>query len=100
MRAVRHDRGIRQLEYADAEHRGRVRPFREGRERTRGYRVFAGVTGFGAAWKKTARESDRDYRSLKLDDLLLNAPIYANLFDDEDGESYSPRWSRRCRGGE
>ena len=58
------------------------------------YRIFAGATEFGAAWKKTSREG-RDYLSVKLDDPSFNAPIYANLFDDEDGESHALIWSRR-----
>ena len=29
------------------------------------YRIFAGATEFGAAWKKTARETDREYLSVK-----------------------------------
>ena len=33
-----------------------------------------------------AFERGRDYLSLKLDDPSFMAPIYANLFDDEDGE--------------
>ena len=32
------------------------------------YRIFAGTTEFGAAWKKTARDSDREYLSVKLDE--------------------------------
>jgi uncharacterized protein (DUF736 family) len=28
----------------------------------------------------------RDYLSLKLNDRSFKAPIFANLFDDEDGE--------------
>ena len=32
------------------------------------YRVFAGAIECSAAWKKTARESDREYLSVKLDD--------------------------------
>lgn len=31
------------------------------------FRIFAGQTEFGAAWKKTSREN-RDYLSVKLDD--------------------------------
>jgi uncharacterized protein (DUF736 family) len=42
------------------------------------YRIFAGVTEFGAAWKKTARDSDREYVSVKLDDPSFPAPIYAS----------------------
>ena len=55
------------------------------------YRIFAGGTEFGAAWKKTSREN-RDYLSVKLDDPSFPAPIYANLVDAEEG--YSLVWSR------
>jgi uncharacterized protein (DUF736 family) len=56
------------------------------------FRIFANGTEFGAAWKKTARETDRDYLSVKLDDPSFPAPIYANLVDAEEG--YSLVWSR------
>lgn len=56
------------------------------------FRIFAGGTEFGAAWKKTSAE-DRDYLSVKLDDPSFPQPIYANLVDAEDG--YSLVWSRR-----
>lgn len=56
------------------------------------YRIFAGGTEFGAAWKKTSRE-DREYLSVKLDDPSFPAPIYANLVDGEEG--YSLVWSRK-----
>jgi len=32
--------------------------------------------------------------SVKLDDPSFNAPIYANLFDDEDGDGFTLIWSR------
>ena len=47
----------------------------------------------GAAWAKRSNEG-RDYLGLKLDDPSFTAPIFANLFDDEDGEGYSLIWSR------
>ena len=47
----------------------------------------------GAAWSKRSGEG-RDYLSVKLDDPSFNAPIYANLFDEEGGESYTLIWSR------
>lgn len=47
----------------------------------------------GAAWPKRSNEG-RDYLSLKLDDPSFTAPIYANLFDDEEGDGYSLIWSR------
>ena len=57
------------------------------------HRVFVGRVEIGAAWSKRSNEG-RDYLSLKLDDPSFTAPIYANLFDDEDGESYALIWSR------
>src|SRR5262249_44835381 len=57
------------------------------------HRVYVGGAEIGAAWSKRSEEG-RDYLSLKLDDPSFNAPIYANLFGDEDGEGYSLIWSR------
>ena len=57
------------------------------------HRVLVGRAEIGAAWSKRSGEG-RDYLGLKLDDPSFNAPIYANLFDDEDGESHSLIWSR------
>ena len=57
------------------------------------HRVFVGRVEIGAAWSKRSNEG-RDYLGLKLDDPSFTAPIYANLFDDEDGEGYSLIWSR------
>ena len=56
------------------------------------YRIFAGTTEFGAAWKKTTRETERKYLSVKLDDPSFPAPIYANLFKGET--DYTLVWSR------
>ncbi len=59
------------------------------------YRIFAGATEFGAAWKKTARDSVREYLSVKLDDPSFPAPIYASLVRVEGDEGFSLIWSRR-----
>jgi uncharacterized protein (DUF736 family) len=59
------------------------------------YRIFAGATEFGAAWKKTARETEREYLSVKLDDPSFPAPIYASLVRIESDEGFSLIWSRR-----
>ena len=59
------------------------------------FRIFAGATEFGAAWKKTARESDREYLSVKLDDPSFPAPIYASLVKGEGDDSFTLIWSRR-----
>jgi uncharacterized protein (DUF736 family) len=71
-----------------------LRPVQKERENAPDYRIFAGGTEFGAAWKKTSREN-RDYLSVKLDDPSFPAPIYANLVDAEEG--YSLVWSRNTR---
>jgi uncharacterized protein (DUF736 family) len=64
------------------------------------HRVFVGRAEIGAAWSKRSNEG-RDYLSLKLDDPSFNAPIFANLFDDEDGEGFTLIWSRsRKKNGE
>ena len=57
------------------------------------HRIFVGRAEIGAAWSKRSNEG-RDYLSVKLDDPSFNAPIFANLFDDEDGEGYTLIWSR------
>ena len=57
------------------------------------HRVYVGRAEIGAAWSKRSNEG-RDYLSVKLDDPSFNAPIYANLFDDEEGEGFSLIWSR------
>ena len=62
------------------------------------HRIFVGRAEIGAAWTKRSIEG-RDYLGVKLDDPSFNAPIYANLFDDED-EGYSLIWSRPSRRGE
>ena len=49
------------------------------------HRVYVGRVEIGAAWAKRSNEG-RDYLGLKLDDPSFTAPIFANLFDDEDGE--------------
>lgn len=60
------------------------------------HRIFIGRTEVGAAWAKTSNEG-RAYLSAKLDDPTFSAPIFANLFDDEGGDSYSLIWSRSNR---
>ncbi|WP_348656735.1 DUF736 domain-containing protein, partial [uncultured Sphingobium sp.] len=64
-------------------------------ERGPDFRIFAGATEFGAAWRKTARETQREYLSVKLDDPSFPAPIYASLVEAEDGKSHNLIWSRR-----
>ena len=57
------------------------------------HRIYAGRAEIGAGWSKRSDEG-RDYLSLKLDDPSFNAPIYANLFNDEEGDGFTLIWSR------
>jgi uncharacterized protein (DUF736 family) len=68
-----------------------LRPNEKSDEKAPDFRIFAGATGFGAAWKRTSREN-RDYLSCKLDDPSFPVPIYASLVDAEEG--YALIWSR------
>jgi len=64
------------------------------------HRIYVGRAEIGAAWSKRSEEG-RDYLSLKLDDPSFTNPIFANLFDDEDGEGFTLIWSRsRKKNGE
>jgi uncharacterized protein (DUF736 family) len=58
------------------------------------YRIFAGQTEFGAAWRKTSG-AGREYLSVKLDDPSFPAPIYASLVKVEGDEGFTLIWSRR-----
>jgi uncharacterized protein (DUF736 family) len=71
----------------------RIIPEAAANENAPSHRVFVGRAEIGAAWTKTSNEG-RDYLSLKLDDPSFTAPIFANLFDDEDGKTYNLIWSR------
>jgi uncharacterized protein (DUF736 family) len=57
------------------------------------HRVYVGRAEAGAAWRKVTREG-RNYLSLKLDDPSFTAPIFASLFDDDDGKTYNLIWTR------
>jgi uncharacterized protein (DUF736 family) len=61
------------------------------------FRVLAGNVEFGAAWQKTAKETEGDYLSVKLDDPSLPAPIYATLIEVEGEEGLQLIWSRLNR---
>ena len=59
------------------------------------FRIFAGNVELGAAWQKTAKDTERDYLSVKLDDPSFPAPIYASLVATEGSEELALIWSRR-----
>ncbi|MBV5265910.1 DUF736 domain-containing protein [Pinisolibacter aquiterrae] len=74
--------------------KARFTPAESDSDKAPDYRIFAGQTEFGAAWKKTSRDN-RDYLSVKLDDPSFPAPIYASLVELEGTDGFSLIWSRR-----
>lgn len=56
------------------------------------YRVLAGVTEIGAAWKRQSK-ANRNYLSVRLDDPMFPAPVNARLID-EGQDALSLYWSR------
>lgn len=60
------------------------------------YRLLANSVEIGAAWQKTAKESDRPYLSISLDDPSFNGPIYPRLVEADAG-AYNLVWQRPDR---
>ena len=71
-------------------------PVESDNEKGPNFRVLAGATEFGAAWKKVARETQREYHSVKLDDPSFPAPIYASLVATDTEGEFALIWSRRA----
>jgi uncharacterized protein (DUF736 family) len=74
--------------------KAKITPAERENEKAPDYRIFAGQTEFGAAWKKTSN-AGREYLSIKLDDPSFPAPIYASLVEAEGQDAYALIWSRR-----
>ncbi|MBC9884125.1 DUF736 domain-containing protein, partial [Bradyrhizobium sp. INPA01-394B] len=55
-------------------------------------RVIVSGVEIGAAWRRTSKDNNTVYHSVKLDDPSFPAPIYANLVAVDDG--YALVWSR------
>lgn len=58
-------------------------------------RVFVGEVEVGAAWSKKTQD-DRPYLSVKLDDPSFTAPVFAQLFEGDEGQ-YDLVWNRPAR---
>jgi len=59
------------------------------------FRIFAGRSELGAAWReRTSGENPRDYLSVRLDDPGLPEPISAAMFEAADGRAAQLVWSR------
>ena len=58
------------------------------------YRVYAGGAELGAGWWETAKDDDRRYLALKLDDPSFAAPIRAAFFENAEEGTGVMKWSR------
>jgi uncharacterized protein (DUF736 family) len=68
-------------------------------ERAPAFRIFAGRSELGAAWReRSSGETPRDYLSVRLDDPSLAEPISAAMFEAADGKEAQLVWNRRKPG--
>lgn len=74
----------------------RILPEDSASENAPSHRVYVEGIEIGAAWSKCSNEG-RDYLSVKLDDPSFAAPIFANLFEDDEGKVHNLIWSRPRR---
>ncbi len=58
------------------------------------FRVFAGVTEVGAAWRKTSAEDQSSYLRVRLDDPAFREPIKAALIEKSDDGVLRLLWRR------
>lgn len=65
-------------------------------DRAPDFRVFAGRSELGAAWReRSGGDSPRDYLSVHLDDPSLPDPLSAAMFELADGTAAQLVWKRR-----
>ena len=62
------------------------------------HRIYVGRAGDPANLIQAAQPTAATTSSVKLDDPSFIAPIYANLFNDEDGDGFTLIWSRGPQG--
>ncbi len=74
--------------------KAQIKPTEKDSDKAPDFRLFAGATELGAAWKKTSN-GGREYLSVKLDDPSFPAPVYASLVEGEAPDNFSLIWSRR-----
>ena len=58
------------------------------------FRIVAGETEIGAAWRRTAKETEAAYLSVRLDDPCFAEPIRAALMDATDDGVHRLLWRR------
>ena len=63
-------------------------------DRVPDFRILAGTTEIGAAWRKTTHNSEETYLGVMLDDPCLPQPIWAVLIEAAGGGSARLVWRR------
>ena len=58
------------------------------------FRVMAGTTEVGVAWRKTSRNAERPYLRVKLDDPALAEPIWGALLETGENGVAELVWQR------
>lgn len=61
------------------------------------FRIFAGQTEIGAAWRRTARDKEASYLSVRLDDPAFPEPIHAALMEQSEDGVLRLLWRREKR---
>ena len=70
---------------------------RKGSDGMPDFRIFAGDTEIGAAWRKTNKDTGTSYLSLWLDDPAFITPIRASLLEATDDGTHRLLWRRDKR---
>jgi len=69
---------------------------KNGNDKAPDYRVMAGKTELGAAWRvEPKKEASRPFLRVELDDPSFDAPISAALFENGEEAKGALVWSRR-----
>ncbi|CAO3425561.1 DUF736 domain-containing protein [Azospirillum doebereinerae] len=72
--------------------KARFVPAEKDSEKSPDLRILCNGTEIGAGWRKAAKDTGREYHSVKLDDPSFPAPIFASLVTVDGG--YALIWSR------
>ena len=67
---------------------------RKGTEGAPDFRLYVGDTEIGAAWRRTAKETEVPYLSVRIDDPSLPEPIRAALMEATDDGIHRLLWRR------
>jgi len=71
-----------------------IEPIGTPSERGPDYRLMIDDVEFGVGWKRTSKDGERDYLSVKFDDPTYPHPVYASLFASDDPDLFNLIWSR------